>query len=195
MRDHGRDHLVEVLRFIERPRLLGIDAARGAVDLELVALVEVRDRGIADRPDVLDAVHAGICRGDGVPGMPGHAHAELVRLVGHDGDQIGWQKFAELERVVAVSLLGLHDRASCFGIWHLHVVAPGARTLGLELAGAETERLAGHPQPRAADLAAGGAVLLRQRPGAVLLGFDLDAGESCRCAMSHSQNAARKRLC
>jgi hypothetical protein len=176
VRDHRGDHLVVVLRLVERAGKFGLDAPRGAIKLKLSPLFRLHDRGVADRPDVLDAVNAGIGRGDGIPRMSGRAHAEFVRLVGRHRDQVGREKFAELERVVAVPLLGTHDVAGRLGVGNLHVIAPAARPLTFEFGRAITERLTCRPNARSADLAVFGAVLLGQRPRAVLLGFDLDAG-------------------
>src|SRR4051812_46236026 len=108
--------------------------------------------------------------------MAGDPHAELMRLVRHDRDQIGGDKLAELDAIVAVLLFLLHDGASRGGIRHLHVTAPGARAFSLEITFAGTERLSRGPDPRPADLTHLGAFFLRQCPWTVLLGLDLHAG-------------------
>ena len=108
--------------------------------------------------------------------MAGDAHAELVRLVGDNAEHLRIEELADLERLVTVLLLLLHNGARGVRARHLHIAAPGARAFGLELALAGAERLAGRPQARPADAAHLGAFLLGQPPGAVLLGLDLHAG-------------------
>ena len=105
MLHHRGDDLVVVLGLVERARLLGVDPAGGAIDGELAPAIEIHDRGVADAPDVLDAVDAGIGRGDGVPGVAGHPHAEPVGFVGDRLHQIGGEELAELDHIVAVPLL------------------------------------------------------------------------------------------
>ena len=71
------------------------DAVAAPILAELAPLVDVEDRAVTDRPDVLDAVDAGIGRADGVPAVGGHGQAETMRLVYRDLDQIHRQKFVE----------------------------------------------------------------------------------------------------
>src|SRR5262249_30159860 len=168
--DQRLDHDVEAFSLVESAGFLGVDASGGAIDGKLVALIEVEDRGIADRPDVLDAVDSGFGIADNVPGVAGHAHAELVRLVGDHREHGPREAFAHPDPVVAVLLLLLHDRARRFRVRDLDVAAPGARAFGLELAFARADRLAGRPEARAADAAHLGALFLGEAPGAVLLG-------------------------
>src|SRR5262249_7064767 len=122
------------------------------------------------------AVDAGIGIANHVPGMAGDAHALLVGLVGDHLEHLGLEELRNLDGLVAVLLLLLHDRARGRLVRHLHVAAPGARALGLELALACAHRLPGRPEPRAADQPFLGAFLLGEAPGAVLLGLDLHAG-------------------
>src|SRR5450755_4624780 len=103
------------------------------------------------------------------------ALAEAMRLLGHHLHQIGAEVLAELEHIVALALLGLHGRARLLGILDGDEAAPGARAFGLQLADPRAERLPGRPDPGPANLAQIGAVLLGERPRAVLVGLDLDA--------------------
>src|SRR3954470_12172283 len=176
MIDHRLDHVVKAVDVVLRAGDFGVDPARGAIDRELIALLQIADRTVADRPDVLDAVDARICAGDGIPGMAGDPHAQLVGLVGDHRDQVGCDEFAELDAVVTILLFLLHDGAGGRGIGYLHVAAPGARAFGFELALARADGLSGGPDPRSADFAHLGAFFLRQSPRAVLLRFDLHAG-------------------
>ena len=60
MLHHGDDDVVEILGLVLRAGDFRVDFAGEPVFGKLAPLLDVEDRAVADRPDVLDAVDAGL---------------------------------------------------------------------------------------------------------------------------------------
>ncbi len=176
VRDHGGDDGVEILGLVLRAGDFGVDLSGEPVFRKLVPFLDVEDRAVADRPDVLDAVDAGIGRTDGVPAVRGHAKAEAMRLLDCDLDQVHRQKFVELDDVVAERFLAVDRGARFVGRRHHDVAAElaGVRRIGLRASAADSAPR--RPDARAANLSRIGAVALRQRPRPILIDLDGRAG-------------------
>ena len=73
--DHGGNDGVENLGLVLGAGDFGVDLSGEPVFGKLAPLLDVEDRAIADRPDVLDAVDVRLGRTDGVPAVGGHRKA------------------------------------------------------------------------------------------------------------------------
>src|SRR5262249_54043491 len=154
---------------VECACLLSVNAAGGAVRGKFLASIDLRDGGVSDRPDVLDAIDPGICISDRVPRVASNAHPKLVGLVGDRFQLVQREKLTHLDRIIAFLFLTPHDRACIFDPRHFHVTAPSPGALGVKFALSGSNGLASRPDPRTTYLAAINALLLRQAPRAILL--------------------------
>ena len=144
--------------------------------MQLLARGRIEDRAGADRPDVLDGVDAGLGRADGIHAVCGDRHAEPVRLLDDDGDEVERKELVELDDVAADLVLAPHGLARFLGGGDDDVAARGPAVGRVGRHARAADGAARHPDARAPDLAELGAALLRQRPGAILEDLDGHAG-------------------